>query len=53
MAQYEAPTITELGSVADFTRADALSIQFDGVLFHGKKAKPGDGGGGGGGGGGS
>lgn len=29
MADYEAPTITELGSVADFTRADLYAPGFD------------------------
>ena len=32
---YEAPAITELGSVADFTRADRIAFAFDGVYFHG------------------
>jgi hypothetical protein len=32
---YETPTITELGSVADFTRADRFAFAFDGFLFHG------------------
>ena len=45
---YETPTITDLGSVADFTRADSFAVRFDGLLFHGNKPKPGGGGGGGG-----
>jgi hypothetical protein len=28
---YEAPRITELGSVADFTRGDKFAWQFDGM----------------------
>lgn len=31
---YEAPAITELGSVADFTREDTLALAYDGDLFH-------------------
>lgn len=31
---YEAPAITELGSVADFTKADDLALDWDGKLFH-------------------
>lgn len=41
---YETPQVTELGSVADFTRADRLALRFDGLFFHG----PPRGGGGGG-----
>ena len=34
--QYETPTITELGSVADFTqRRRIATFDYDGVLFHG------------------
>ena len=33
---YETPTITELGSVADFTRNDRWALDFDGLLFHGE-----------------
>jgi hypothetical protein len=29
---YETPTITELGSVADFTRGDSFALHWDG--FH-------------------
>jgi hypothetical protein len=43
---YETPTITDLGSVADFTRADSWAVRFDGLLFHGSKPNPGGGGGG-------
>jgi hypothetical protein len=32
---YETPAITELGSVADFTRADSFAIDFDGRLLRG------------------
>lgn len=32
---YETPTITDLGSVADFTRADRWALRFDGMFFHG------------------
>ncbi len=39
---YETPTITDLGSVADFTRADRWALRFDGMLFHGPP-KPGGG----------
>jgi hypothetical protein len=28
---YEAPTITELGTVAEFTRGDKFAIKFDGM----------------------
>jgi hypothetical protein len=31
---YEAPTITELGSVADFTREDRWAWDHDGWLLH-------------------
>jgi hypothetical protein len=31
---YEAPAITELGSVADFTRADEVALDWDGKAFH-------------------
>ena len=43
---YETPTITELGSVADFTRNDVWALDFDGWLFHGEKPRRGGGGGG-------
>lgn len=33
MESYEAPTITELGSVADFTRGDTFAWQFDGMTL--------------------
>lgn len=32
---YETPTITELGSVADFTRADSFAWDFDGRWLRG------------------
>jgi hypothetical protein len=32
---YETPAITELGSVADFTRADSFAFAFDGRLLRG------------------
>ena len=35
---YEAPSITELGSVADFTRADLFSSGSDGFLWFGKSS---------------
>jgi hypothetical protein len=38
---YETPSITELGSVADFTRADRWAFDFDGFLFHGSKRSSG------------
>jgi hypothetical protein len=41
---YETPKITELGSIADFTQANSVAIDWDGQLFH-----RGTGGGGGGG----
>ncbi len=31
---YETPTIIELGTVADFTRADELGGIYDGQIFH-------------------
>jgi hypothetical protein len=31
MLTYESPAITELGSVADFTRADGIGLDFDGM----------------------
>jgi hypothetical protein len=31
---YETPTISELGAVADFTRADSLALDYDGAAFH-------------------
>jgi hypothetical protein len=34
MESYETPTITELGSVADFTRGDSVALDWDGRLFH-------------------
>lgn len=40
---YEAPSITELGSIAEMTRADKLAFDFDGKIFRGDK--PGSGGG--------
>jgi hypothetical protein len=33
MESYETPTITELGSVADFTRGDIFAWQFDGMTL--------------------
>lgn len=44
MPTYETPTITELGSVAEFTRRDTLAFDFDGRLFRGDKEEPGAGG---------
>jgi hypothetical protein len=32
---YETPSIIELGSVTDFTRADSFAIAFDGKLLRG------------------
>ena len=32
MNTYETPAITELGSVADFTRQDSWDIDFDGQV---------------------
>jgi hypothetical protein len=32
---YETPMITDLGSVADFTREDVAAFDFDGDLFRG------------------
>jgi hypothetical protein len=37
---YETPTIIELGSVTDFTRADRIALDFDGHLFHGDVRSP-------------
>jgi hypothetical protein len=37
MSDYEAPSITELGTVAEFTRADQFAIDFDGAFFRGDK----------------
>jgi hypothetical protein len=34
MTSYETPTITELGTVEEFTRADRWALAFDGVLLH-------------------
>ena len=31
---YETPAITELGTVADFTRADEWGGIYDGQIFH-------------------
>ncbi len=33
MTQYERPTITELGSVADFTRGDGFRGEHDSLSF--------------------
>lgn len=30
---YESPTITEIGSIADFTRGDGRHREFDGIHF--------------------
>lgn len=46
MNTYESPTITELGSVADFTRQDGWDIDFDGRLAHDRNGVPGPFGGG-------
>jgi hypothetical protein len=38
---YETPAITELGSVADFTRGAGGGPQFDGIFdFNGEPADP-------------
>ena len=34
MSNYETPAITELGSVADFTRGDNASWDWDGFFQH-------------------
>ncbi len=34
MTTYETPSVTELGSVADFTHADRWALNFDGFLLH-------------------
>jgi hypothetical protein len=34
MTTYETPTVTELGSVADFTSNDKWALAFDGFLLH-------------------
>lgn len=47
MSEYEAPMITEIGSIADLTRGDSLNWDFDGMIFH-SDSKGGGGGGGGG-----
>jgi hypothetical protein len=33
MSEYEAPTITELGTVADFTRGDGFQGSHDSLSF--------------------
>lgn len=33
MDGYSSPQLTELGSVADFTRADNLAANYDGMMF--------------------
>lgn len=38
---YETPSITELGSVADFTRNDVIAFDWDGMFFHGEKPRGG------------
>lgn len=43
MTPYETPTITELGTIADFTQQNGFAFDFDGRLFRGRS-----GGGGGG-----
>jgi len=40
MQEYETPTITELGSVADFTRAEVPGRNFDGRHTHGSYKPP-------------
>jgi hypothetical protein len=37
---YETPVISELGSVADFTRADSFAIAFDGRFLRGDDPSP-------------
>jgi hypothetical protein len=36
MADYETPTITELGSVADFTRGDSFGFEYDSQTWYGR-----------------
>jgi hypothetical protein len=31
---YDTPAIVELGSVADFTRANSIALDWDGRAFH-------------------
>jgi hypothetical protein len=40
MSTYETPTITELGTVEEFTRADRWALSFDGVLLHKGNSSP-------------
>lgn len=37
---YDTPTITELGSIADFTRADSFAVAFDGKFLRGNDEDP-------------
>lgn len=41
MQDYEAPAITELGTVADFTRQDRPNQQLDGFFSLGPHDQPG------------
>ena len=40
---YETPSITELGTVAEFTRADEFALDFDGAFFRGNSTSSGGG----------
>ncbi len=40
MSTYQTPAIIELGSVADFTRADSFALAFDGRIFRGNDPHP-------------
>ena len=43
MKSYEAPSISELGSVAEFTRGDTADLETDGASYRGfadKDPKP-------------
>ncbi|HSB85443.1 MAG TPA: lasso RiPP family leader peptide-containing protein [Ilumatobacteraceae bacterium] len=37
---YESPRVTELGSVADFTRADRWALDWDGRFLHANYKTP-------------
>ena len=34
MDDYQAPKITEIGTIANFTRGDSVAFNFDGIIFH-------------------
>jgi hypothetical protein len=36
MAEYETPTIVELGSVAEFTRGDDFGFDYDSQTWYGR-----------------